>query len=231
MSEEVPLIHYQLSPTHHIPRNFEYNPKIPGLLVYGTEAGQLVSVNTCTRSIIAEQQCFAPYDTIIALAWMNTEANKAKMLACTYSGALNSADLTPQEGGTFTPRVTHTFSVLESATSCNVNCTDQYCIVSGDEPDVSLFDLHDGRRANVFRNLHEGHINVTKFANHLPYLFATASYDRHIKMWDMRDVKDPTFTHQSARGFSTVCFSPDDKYILAAAIDNDVRQYLVSDGR
>lgn len=28
-----------------------------------------------------------------------------------------------------------------------------------------------------------------------------------------------------------VCFSPDDKYLLSSAVDNEVRQYLTVDGR
>lgn len=51
-------------------------------------------------------------------------------------------------------------------------------------------------------------------------------------MWDLRmPALHPLYTTQSRQGNVMCCFSPDDQYILSSAVDNEVRQHLVSDGR
>ncbi|KAJ1397311.1 WD40/YVTN repeat-like-containing domain superfamily [Sesbania bispinosa] len=55
---------------------------------------------------------------------------------------------------------------------------------------------------------------------------------KDVKMWDLRQKPiHPCFTASSSRGNVMVCFSPDDQYILASAVDNEVRQFLAVDGR
>lgn len=76
--------------------------------------------------------------------------------------------------------------------------------------------------------MHRGHINVVKFANHSPSIFATSSFDQDVKMWDLRQKPvHPCFTASSSRGNVMVCFSPDDQYILASAVDNEVFYLIV----
>lgn len=94
---------------------------------------------------------------------------------------------------------------------------------------VGLYDVRTGRRLHVFPNLHKEHINVLKFSHHSPHLFATSSFDRDIKLWDARqrihvDGTNPIYSVRSKRGNVMVCFSPDDSFLLASAIDNEVRR-------
>lgn len=112
---------------------------------------------------------------------------------------------------------------FDQLTSVHVNSTDELFLASGYSKDVALYDISSGKRIQVFTDMHRQHINVVKFANHSPSLFATSSFDQDIKMWDLRQKPvQPCYTTSSCRGNVMVCFSPDDYYLLASAIDNEV---------
>jgi len=36
------------------------------------------------------------------------------------------------------------------------------------------------------RNIHDGHINIASCANHSPFLLLTCSFDRTLKLFDLR---------------------------------------------
>lgn len=110
--------------------------------------------------------------------------------------------------------------------------TDNYFLASGYSKHVALYDVCSGKQLQVFEDLHREHINVVKFANHSPYMFATSSFDQEIKIWDLRQKPThPLYTTTNLRGNVMVCFSRDDHYILSSAIDNEVKQHLAMDGR
>lgn len=116
-----------------------------------------------------------------------------------------------------------TFDEFDQLTSVHVNCTDDLFVASGYSRDVALYDIGSGRRLQVFMDMHQEHINVVKFANHSPSVFVTSSFDRDVKMWDLRDKPiRPCYTSSSSRGNVMACFSPDDHYLLVSAIDNEV---------
>lgn len=117
----------------------------------------------------------------------------------------------------------HTFDDFEQLTSVHINSTDEYFVASGFSKHVALYDIGSGRRLQIFQDLHREHINVVKFAHHSPTIFATASFDHDVKMWDLRQGPSrPCFSASSSKGNVMVCFSPDDHYLLASAIDNEV---------
>jgi WD40 repeat protein len=133
-----------------------------------------------------------------------------------------------QSGGSVSSRVNrsptiHTYDDFEQLTSVHINSTDDYFLASGYAKHVGLYDLHTGTQLQIFPDLHQEHINVVKFAHHSPYLFATSSFDKDIKMWDIRQkVTTPIYTAHSTRGNVMVCFSHDDHYLLSSAVDNEV---------
>ncbi|CAN0227770.1 unnamed protein product, partial [Phaeothamnion confervicola] len=98
---------------------------------------------------------------------------------------------------------------------------------------VRLYDVETTQVVRDFKDIHEDHINISRFANHSPFLFATSSFDRTAKMWDsrMRADKRPLFSCRSSQGHVMVCFSPDDTFLLTSAVDNEVTQYFAVDGR
>lgn len=117
----------------------------------------------------------------------------------------------------------HSFDEFEQLTSVHINSTDDYFLASGFSKHVALYDIGSGRRLQFLKDLHQEHINVVKFSHHSPSIFATASFDQNVKMWDLRQgTSQPCYTTYSSRGNVMVCFSPDDHYLLASAIDNEV---------
>ncbi|KAK9285113.1 hypothetical protein L1049_024298 [Liquidambar formosana] len=125
-----------------------------------------------------------------------------------------------------------TFNDFEQLTSIHSNSMDDQFLASGYSKNVALYDIGSGRRLNLFTDMHREPINVAKFANHSPFMFATSSFDHDIKMWDLRQKPvRPCYTASSSRGNVMVCFSPDDLYLLVSAVDNEVKQLLAADGR
>eukprot|EP00899_Mesostigma_viride_P005730 jgi/Mesvir1/15158/Mv26216-RA.3 len=147
------------------------------------------------------------------------------------SGGVAAAGGSPRVPGRRDP-VMYTYPEFRHLTSVHINCTDQLFVTSGYSTDVGLYDLSTGQQLQRFQNLHKEHINVVKFSHSAPSIFATSSFDRDIKLWDVRRRMDtPLYTARSSRGNVMVCFSPDDRHLLVSAIDNEVRQLLAVDGR
>eukprot|EP00741_Cyanophora_paradoxa_P003049 tig00000663_g2961.t1 len=229
-------------PARYRPRQFEYHPAIPEYMVFGTLSGDVVVVNHHTSRVIGQvRPAASPPHSILGLCWFHS-ASSTRFIAGSDNGAIQLYELSVVKGGvgsvgpggpapgSIVPR--HKYQDFEQLTSVHVNATDDLFLASGYSNHVGLYDVSTGRRLQLFNDLHTEHINVLKFANHAPALFATSSFDRDIKLWDLRDgCSRPIYTRQSDRGNVMVCFSPDDQYLLASAIDNEVRQYVAADGR
>lgn len=115
------------------------------------------------------------------------------------------------------------FDDFDQLTSVHVNSADELLLASGYSKHVSLYDISTGRCLQVLADMHREHINVVKFSNHSPSIFATSSFDQDVKMWDLRQKPNqPCYTTSSSRGNVMVCFSPDDQYLLVSAVDNEV---------
>ena len=122
----------------------------------------------------------------------------------------------------------YTYENFDQLTSVHINCTDEYFLASGYSKNVGLYDLCTGKQLQIFTDLHQQHINVVKFAHHSPNLFTTSSFDKEIKMWDLRQrASRPLYTVRSTGGNVMVCFSRDDFYLLSSAVDNEVNYFLV----
>ena len=93
-----------------------------------------------------------------------------------------------------------------------------------------------------FENIHDDHINISRFAYHSPFVFATSSFDRTVKLWDSRcqtrtgggtggsgaaaggplgggdeaGRPTPIYTLNSLQGHVMLCFSPDDVHLLTS---------------
>jgi WD40 repeat protein len=50
-----------------------------------------------------------------------------------------------------------------------------------------MYDIETGRLVHTYNAIHDDFINVLKFSNQDPNLFATSSFDKTIKMWDIRE--------------------------------------------
>lgn len=148
--------------------------------------------------------------------------SRYQLIAGSDNGSLRLYDVQQwQSAGT--GRNFNAYDDFDQLTSVHVNATDELFIVSGYSKNVALYDINTGKHIDVFSDMHQRHINVAKFSNHSPSVFATSSFDRDVKMWDLRQgLLQPCFTASSSHGNVMVCFSHDDHCLLVSAIDNEV---------
>ena len=75
----------RLCPTF-VPRQFEYHPTDPSLMVFGTLAGQLVVVDHQKSEVIAEESVgiVGSEDPILGLAWLHSSSTQVsgRMSGC-----------------------------------------------------------------------------------------------------------------------------------------------------
>ncbi|KAI4318768.1 hypothetical protein MLD38_032437 [Melastoma candidum] len=208
------------------PRQFEYHPSDQTLMVFGTLDGEVVVVNYETNNTV----CCIPPNTVAAsilgLCWL--KKFPSLVLAGSDNGTIKLYNIK-----NVSPSIpSQHFDEFDLLTSVHVNSTDELFLACGYSKNVGLYDIASGKRLQVFVNMHREHINVVKFANHSPFLFASSSFDRDVKLWDLRQNPiHPCYTVSSTKGNVMVCFSPDDRYLLTSAVDNEVKQLLTADGR
>eukprot|EP01012_Entosiphon_sulcatum_P045948 TRINITY_DN6150_c0_g1_i1.p1 TRINITY_DN6150_c0_g1~~TRINITY_DN6150_c0_g1_i1.p1 ORF type:complete len:1133 (-),score=99.11 TRINITY_DN6150_c0_g1_i1:62-3460(-) len=202
------------------PRQFEYHPLSPDYLLLGTMSGRACLYNFPLARVVLEVDLTDVQERqnfVLGLCWMNQQPDK--FLAGTDSGNISLFSFHDVSATQL-----YTYPKYTKLTCLHVNSTDDHFLASGYSNDVSLYDLRNGVHLRTLHSLHSRHINVLKFSHHTPWLFATSSFDRSCKLWDLRtDCSKPTATHQSGNGNVMCCFSADDRYLLSSAIDNDVR--------
>ncbi|XP_044508095.1 uncharacterized protein LOC123227360 isoform X3 [Mangifera indica] len=236
-----PLIH-PLSSFSHVykeenkrlrPRQFEYHPSNSSLMAFGTLDGEVVVINHENRNISNYIPSIGVKNSVLGLCWL--KKYPSKLIAGSDNGCLRLFDINHLPHTVADPWENSgvvTFKDFEQLTSIHVNSTDDRFLASGYSKNVALYDINSGKQLEVFTNMHGEPINVAKFAHHSPFLFATSSFDRDVKMWDLRQKPEqPCYTSSSSRGNVMVCFSPDDLYLLVSAVDNEVKQLLAADGR
>ncbi|KAF2320979.1 hypothetical protein GH714_032380 [Hevea brasiliensis] len=215
------------------PRQFEYHPSISSLLVFGTLDGEVVVVNHENEKIVSYVPSLGAMNSVLGLCWL--KRYPSKLIAGSDNGSLKLYDvehMPPTLTGIYSGAGSVTFDDFDQLTSVHVNATDELFLASGYSKNVALYDINSGRRIQMFTDMHREHINVVKFSNHSPSIFATSSFDHDVKLWDLRQKPmQPCYTTSSSNGNVMVCFSPDDHYLLVSAVDNEVRQLLAVDGR
>ncbi len=222
--------HRLTSTVEYRPRQFEYHPSIPERMVVGTLEGQVIVTDVyrdVAVSVLDDQLLAGSGGAILGLCWLRTHTSK--FVAGASSGRISLCDI----GENGTPEILHTYLHQGKITSVHLNCTDEYLLSSGYSDYANITAVETGQLINKFDEIHKGHINISRFSNLNPSIFATCSFDCTAKMWDMRDpncLQRPIYTCKSDSGYVMLCFSPDDVFLLTSAVDNDVTQYLAVDG-
>lgn len=215
------------------PRQFEYHPSDASLMVFGTLDGEVIVINHESEKLVSYIPSLGAMNSVLGLCWLKNYPSK--VIAGSDNGSLRLFDirLMPTTAtGCHQRAGSIMFDDFDQLTSVHVNSTDELFLASGYSKHVALYDISSGRRLQVFDDMHREHINVVKFAHHSPSIFATSSFDRDVKLWDLRQKPNqPCYTAVSSRGNVMVCFSPDDQYLLVSAVDNEVKQLLAVDGR
>lgn len=124
------------------------------------------------------------------------------------------------------------FEDFDKLTSVHISCDNTSLLISGYRKDAHIYDIETGKVVREYVGIHTDHINISRFANHSPSIFSTSSFDSTVKTWDTRMTETkPIYTLKANSGIVMINFSSDDNFILASALDNEIKQYLFVDGR
>lgn len=213
------------------PRQFEFHPHVENVIAAGCIDGSVGIIDTDSNALLALDSSIShASDPILALCWLHNTPERImvgsgdgvlKVLNTSAARHCNESNLTVSE-----------FQQFEQMTSVHVSCDDKHVIASGYSTVVPIYDLETQQVVRRFSDIHATHINISRFANTNPNLFATSSFDGCLKVWDLRvKALKPNYTIQNDNPIVMFAFSPNDQYILTSGEDNDVRQFITLDGR
>jgi WD40 repeat protein len=114
--------------------------------------------------------------------------------------------------------------------SLTANCTDDFLLASGFTNSVAIYDVQTGKELHEIQSAHAHFINISRFANNSPHIFATASFDHTCKVWDLRRPMraDSALQTLHTGGLNVMCsFSPDDRHLLCSGVDTRLSQFEI----
>ncbi len=206
-----------------LPRQFEFHPK-RDLMAVGTCGGRVAVVNTVANRVIGDARLRGS-SPVLSLCWLRR--HPLLLLATSGQGlsSLVRADLNASEP---TVKIEHNFKAIKGVSSAGVNCTDTHYATSGTTKSLYVVDITKNQICLEYKNAHQEHVNICRFANGFPHLFLTCSLDQTVKLWDLR-CRRKAWTRRVGVPCVNVCFSDDDRNYLVSGCSNHVAQFGLSD--
>jgi hypothetical protein len=196
---------------NYLPRQFEYHPENNSIL-FGCLNGTIALIN--------EDHSIRPLghfgsdasDVILGLCWLKRTANR--FVTGSGNGHITCGRAVCESGEA---PVVQEYAPFDKFTSIHLNCTDELLLLSGYTRDCAVLDLATGRNVRTYKGIHSNHINISRFMHTVPHVFATSSFDKSVKLWDMRDSDTrPVYTIQNKAGVVMMSFAPNDMFLLTA---------------
>jgi WD40 repeat protein len=207
-------------------RQFEFHPCLPNIVLTGDHKGGVNIVQTDDESV--HTRLLVDHMPVLALSWMHHHPHTA---VCGTADVGNivflrfNSEATAQDVALQPVLKTQSFPRLSSL---SVNCTDDFLLASGLTHDLALYDIQTGQMLHQAFGAHSHSINISRFANSSPHVFATASFDHTCKVWDIRQPihGDSPIKLLHTGGPNVMCnFAPGDKQLLCSGIDTHIVQY------
>ena len=207
------------------PRQFEYHPVEKDQILFGTIEGEVVLASLADERQLRLIGNFGKdsRDAILGICWFNKHTSN--FVTGSTNGKIMCGDVELQS-----QPLAQNYEDFSKLTSIHVNCSDERILASGYAKDVCIYDIESGKR-DTYSNIHADHINISRFSHFSPHLFATSSFDRSAKTWDTRMGNKPIYSISFAAPLIMISFSPDDNFLLASSVDNDISQHFALDGR
>lgn len=209
-------------------RQFEFHPSLPDVILTGDKQGRVNAIDVESDAVHpALQVGVCP---VLALSWMRHHPQYA-VCGASHTGTIEffkySPDAPPNQPSL---RCISALEEFPKLSSLSLNCTDDFLLASGISPNLAVYDVHTGKVLQRGFGVHDNFINISRFCNTSPHIFATASFDHACRVWDLRQPLTQATAVKTLHtaGRNVMCiFSPDDKYLLCSGVDTRMRQFEV----
>jgi len=178
--------------THRqFPRQFEFHPSKEEL-VFGTIAGHVYHAAFADGAASAQVRNLGHFgdgklDSILGLCWLRRDASR--FVAGSSRGAIVCGDTRDGVNGELpgrAPAAVAVYPSFDKLTSVHVNSQNNFLVASGYTTSVRVYDLETATVLHDYDGIHTNHINISRFANHAPFVFSTSSFDGTCKTFDLR---------------------------------------------
>ena len=155
-------------------------------------------------------------DVILGLCWLkHTDTNR--FVTGSGNGHVTCGRVLDDDSAADVSSVVQVYPDFDKFTSIHLNCTDELLLLSGYTQDCAVLDVASGKSVRRYSGIHTNHINISRFMNTTPQLFATSSFDKTVKLWDLRDCSHrPVYTIENRAGVVMMSFAPNDLFLLTA---------------
>lgn len=217
-----------------VPRQFEYHPNYEDVVLFGGYNGDCGIINTRSRTVkpLGAFGGEVEDDSILGIKWFHCHPDR--FIIGSAAGIITCAKADVWDDSPDNVEKLQTYPLFRRLSSVHLNCDNTKLIVSGNTKNVAIFDTTTASLITETPPIHAESINISRFSNLSPHVFATCSFDSTVKLWDARvpmTITAPVYTITTPRSLVMINFSPNDTFLLSSGVDNEVNEYLVADGR